>query len=97
MISGGGSFSRLGMHVGADWWTNLSAYEDHAPILDLDTGSVCVSVTIAGRAVGDAAVEFARELARQAARFAAEVERVHARQLRLAGDTGGGSGNGEAA
>jgi hypothetical protein len=36
-----------------------------------------VSLSIADRKTGAAAVEFARELAAQAARFAAEVERLH--------------------
>ena len=37
-----------------------------------------VSVSIAGRETGEAAVEFARDLASKAAEFAAEVERLHA-------------------
>ena len=31
--SGGGSFATLYLQVGADWWTLLSTYEDHPPIL----------------------------------------------------------------
>ena len=78
MRSGGGSFARIGLHVGADWWTFLSAYPDHTPILDISCGSTTVSLSIADRKTGTAAVEFARELASKAARFAAEVERLHA-------------------
>ena len=37
-----------------------------------------MSLSVAGRKTGAAAVEFARELADKAARFAAEVERLHA-------------------
>ena len=38
-----------------------------------------MSLSIADRKIGAAAVEFARDLASQAAKFAAEVERLHAR------------------
>ena len=79
MKSGGGSFGRIGMYVGEDWWTWLSTYEAHTPILDISCGSTTVSLSIADRKVGIPAVEFARELARGAARFAAEVERLHVR------------------
>ncbi len=96
MRSGGGSFARLNMHVGGDWWTHLSTYEDHTPILDVDSGTLSVSFCIAGQQVGEAAVEFARELASQAARFAAEVERLHAKYSETSGN-GTGAGNGEAA
>lgn len=96
MKSGGGSFARLSVHVGGDWWTHLSTYEDHTPILDVDSGTLSVSFTIAGREVNEAAVEFARELASQTARFAAEVERLHAYQGETNGN-GGDAGNGEAA
>ena len=79
MKSGGGSSGRVGIYVGEDWWTFLSTYDDHTPILDLSCGSTTVSLSVADRKVGVAAVEFARELADKAARFAAEVERLHAR------------------
>jgi hypothetical protein len=79
MRSGGGSMTRIGMHVGQDWWTFLSTYPDHTPILDISCGSTTISVSIADRRTGAAAVEFARELAERAARFAAEVERLHVR------------------
>jgi hypothetical protein len=77
--SGGGSCGRVGLYVGEDWWTFLNTYDDHTPILDISCGSTTVSLSVADRKVGVAAVEFARELADKAARFAAEVERLHAR------------------
>lgn len=80
MKSGGGSMSHIGVYVGQDWYTHLSTYDDHTPILDISAGSVLVALGIAGRQVNTAAVEFARELASQAAKFAAEVERLHAWQ-----------------
>ena len=80
MRSGGGSFGRIGVHVGADWWTFLSTYDEHTPILDVTAGSTTVTFIIADRKVDDSALEFARELASQAAQFAAEVERLHAAQ-----------------
>jgi len=78
--SGGGSMAHVGVYIGEDWWTFLSTYEDHTPILDISCGSTTVSVSIADRRTGAAAVEFARELAAKAARFAAEVERLHAQE-----------------
>ena len=65
MKSGGGSSGHIGMYVGEDWWTFLSTYDDHTPILDISCGSMTVAVSIAGQQVGDAALEFARELASQ--------------------------------
>jgi hypothetical protein len=76
--SGGGSMARIGLHVGEDWWTFLSTYEDHGAILDIAAGSATVTVCFDGRRVTASAVEFARELAEKAAKFAAEVERLHA-------------------
>jgi len=97
--SGGGSSGRLSMQVGGDWWTHLSTYEDHSPILDIDAGSTSVSFCIAGRQAEESAVEFARELASQAARFAAEVERLHARNCGRTSQASasGPAGDGEAA
>ncbi len=80
MKSGGGSSAHVGMYVGEDWWTFLSTYDDHTPILDVTCGSATVSLSLADRKTGAAAVEFARDLAGKAARFAAEVERLHARE-----------------
>jgi len=80
MKSGGGSSAHVGMYVGQDWWTFLSTYEDHTPILDVTCGSAWVSLSVAERKTSAAAVEFARDLAGKAARFAAEVERLHARE-----------------
>ena len=93
MRSGGGSFARIGLHVGADWWTFLNAYDEHSPILDIAAGSTTVTFSIADRKIDDSALEFARELASQAAQFAAEVERLHAqhRQDSSTGETGEGS------
>ncbi len=79
MRTGGGSMARIGVHVGQDWWTFLSTYEDHSPILDIAAGSTTVSVCLDGTQVAATAVEFARELARKAAEFAAEAERLHIR------------------
>jgi hypothetical protein len=93
--SGGGSMTHIGMHVGGDWWLHLNTYEDHSPILDIDAGSVSVSVCFDGPQLTASAVEFARELADKTARFAAEAERLHTR------DSGSGDrrdgGDGEAA
>jgi hypothetical protein len=72
--------AHVGVYVGEDWWTFLSTYQDHTPILDISCGSTTVSLSIADRRTGAAAVEFARELADKAARFAAEVERLHAQE-----------------
>jgi hypothetical protein len=77
--SGGGSHGHVGMYVGQDWWTFLSTYDDHTPILDISCGSMTVAISVADRKVTDPALEFARELAAQAAKFAAEVERLHAK------------------
>ena len=79
MKSSGGSSGHVSMHVGQDWWTFLSTYDDHTPILDISCGSTTVSLSIADRKVDIPAVEFARELAEETARFAAEVERLHVR------------------
>jgi tRNA/tmRNA/rRNA uracil-C5-methylase (TrmA/RlmC/RlmD family) len=78
MKSGGGSSAHVGMYVGEDWWTFLSTYDDHTPILDVTCGSATVSLSVADRKTGTAAVEFARDLADKAAKFAAEIERLHA-------------------
>jgi hypothetical protein len=96
--SGGGSFGRIGLHVGADWWTFLNTYDDHSPILDVAAGSTTVTFSIADRNIDDSALAFAQELASRAVQFAAEVERLHA-QHRQDGAIGGGSGagSGEAA
>jgi hypothetical protein len=92
--SGGGSFGRIGLHVGADWWTFLSTYDDHSPILDVAAGSTTVTFSIADRNIDDSALAFARELASRAAQFAAEIERLHAQhsQDNDTGETGAGSG-----
>jgi hypothetical protein len=95
MRSSGGSFARINLHVGGDWWTFLSTYDDHSPILDVAAGSTSVTFSIADRKADDCALEFARELASQAAQFAAEVERLHAQHSQDSGEAG--SGRGEAA
>ena len=77
MKSGGGSLTSIGVYVGEDWWTHLSTYHDHTPILDISVGSMTVALSIAQQKVSPSAVDFARELASQTARFAAEVERLH--------------------
>jgi hypothetical protein len=96
--SSGGSLTSIGVYVGEDWWTHLSTYDDHTPILDISVGSMTVALSIAQLKVSTAAVEFARELASQVARFAAEVERLHGEHLPDQGATGNsGAGAGEAA
>ena len=45
MKSGGGSSAHVGMYVGEDWWTFLSTYDDHTPILDVTCGSATVSLS----------------------------------------------------
>jgi hypothetical protein len=77
--SGGGSMARIGLHIGDDWWTFLSTYDEHGPILDIAAGSTMVTVCIDGSQMTASAVEFARELAGRTAQFAAEAERLHAR------------------
>ena len=98
MRSGGGSFARISLHVGADWWTFLNTYDEHSPILDVAAGSTTVTFSIADRKLDDSALEFARELASRAAQFAVEVERLHA-QYSQDSETGNGCsvGDGEAA
>ena len=54
---------------------------DTTPILSVDAGPSCVSITTKGRVADQAAVEFARALAREARKFADEMERMHAAQL----------------
>ena len=98
MRSGGGSFARIGLHVGADWWTFLNTYDEHSPILDIAAGSTTVTFSIADRKIDNSALEFARELAGRTAQFAAEVERLHAQHGQDNGtDNGCGAKNGEAA
>ena len=53
MKSGGGSSAHVGMYVGQDWWTFLSTYDDHTPILDITCGSATVSLSVADRKTGD--------------------------------------------
>ena len=43
MRSGGGSSGHIGVYVGEDWWTHLSTYDDHTPILDISCGSMTVA------------------------------------------------------
>ena len=97
MRSGGGSFGQISLHVGQDWWTFLSTYDDHSPILDVAAGSTTVTFSIADGKADESALEFARELASQAAGFAAEVERLHAQHGQDASTGDRGAGDGEAA
>lgn len=80
-MSEGGSFCRVGFHVGADWRVICHTYDDTTPIFDIDAGSASVAISVRGRQAGKAAVEFARTLADEAAKFADEMERMHAAQL----------------
>ncbi len=86
------SFSRLGLHVGADWLVRCCAYSDRTPILDVDAGSVSIGICIRSERVDEVALNFARALVREVQVFAAEVERLHAGQT--ATDD---NGNGKAA
>jgi hypothetical protein len=95
--TGGGSFGRINLHVGQDWWTFLSTYDEHSPILDVAAGSTTVTFSIADRKADDPALEFARELASRAAQFAAEIERLHARHSQDGATGEPGAGDGEAA
>jgi hypothetical protein len=95
--SPGGSSGHVGIYVGQDWWTFLSTYEDHTPILDISCGSMTVAIAIAERTVTGPALEFARELAAQAAKFAAEAERLHGLRVGNGKAREGGAGAGEAA
>ena len=97
MKSSGGSLTSIGVYIGQDWWTHLSTYDDHTPILDISVGSMTVALGIAQQKVSTAAVDFARELASQAAKFAAEVERQHGEHLNGNSATADGAGAGEAA
>ena len=97
MRSGGGSFARINLHVGADWWTFLSTYDEHSPIMDVAAGSTTVTFSIADRKADDCALAFARELASRAAQFAAEVERLHAQHSRDSATGEAAAGSGEAA
>ena len=97
MRSGGGSFGQISLHVGQDWHTFLSTYDEHSPILDVAAGSTTVTFSIADRKVDDSALAFARELASQATQFAAEVERLHAQHSQDSGTSETGAGSGEAA
>jgi hypothetical protein len=63
MSAEGGSFSRLGLHVGADWHVRCSTYDDRTPIFDIDAGMSSVVISLRGRAADQAGVEFARALA----------------------------------
>ena len=97
MRSGGGSFARINLHVGQDWHTFLSTYDEHSPILDIAAGSTTVTFSIADRTVHDCALAFARELASRAAQFAAEIERLHAQHGQDSATDEAGTGSGEAA
>ena len=55
--------SHIGVYVGEDWYTHLSTYEDHAPILDISAGSAMVALSLASQEVSAPAVEFARDYA----------------------------------
>jgi len=52
--------TRIGFHVGQDWWTFLNTYDDHGPILDIAAGSAAVTFCFDGSQVTAAAVEFTR-------------------------------------
>ena len=80
-MSGGGSFSHLSYHVGADWHVRCSTYAGTTPILSLDGGPSALAITTRGKVADQAAVDFARELVRAAQRFADEMERMLAAQL----------------
>jgi hypothetical protein len=77
----GGSFARIGFHVGTDWRVDCHTYDDSTPLFDIDAGTSSVVISIRKNNPDDSAVKFARALVREAQKFAAEVERMHAAQL----------------
>ena len=80
MSSKGGSFSRIGFHVGTDGRVWCHTYADATPILDIDNGGSSVGISVS-RTPDKATVEFAKALADEARKFADEMERLHAAQL----------------
>ena len=85
MSSDGGSFGRLGVHVGADWWVWCSTYPARTPILNIDAGPLGVVFNLRDDKADERAVEFARALVTEAQRFAAEVERLHTERQQAEG------------
>ncbi len=77
-MSGGASFSRIGVHVGADWLVRCSTYLEGTPILAIDTGRIMLNISIEGKDADQSAVDFARALVRNGQAFASAVERIHA-------------------
>jgi hypothetical protein len=81
MSGPGGSFGSASLYVGTDGRAWCSQYPDELPILTVNTGSMTVTITPAGRKQpGPHVVAFARELAAEVARFVAECERLSAAQ-----------------
>lgn len=76
----GGSFSRIGFHVGSDWRVSCRTYDDASPLLDIDAGTSSVVISVRHRNPDKAAVEFAGALADEARKFADLIERMHAAQ-----------------
>jgi hypothetical protein len=77
-MSTGGSFSHLGLHVGASFCVRCATYPDATPILSINVGDTTLSLSPSGKDATDDALAFARDLAHQAQAFATEVERMHA-------------------
>jgi hypothetical protein len=86
VISAGGSFGQLSVHVGADWRVWCDTYPESTPILNIGVASTGVVLCIADERISAEAVSFARKLAREAERFAADVERLNAAQKTAARD-----------
>jgi hypothetical protein len=89
VISDGGSFGQVNVHVGSDWRVWCMTYPEQAPILTISVASTTVVFCLAGEQVGAEFAAFARELARGTDRFAAEAERLHAAGHRAVGQAGG--------
>jgi hypothetical protein len=73
-----GSFSRVSVHVGADWTVRAITCPGQVPLLEIGAGQTEISFCLSSRDLRASTVEFATELARETERFAAEVQRMYA-------------------
>ena len=78
MSGAAGSFSRVSVHVGADWTVRAVTYPGQVPLLEIGAGQTAISFFLSSRVLRSSTVEFATELARETERFAAEVQRMYA-------------------
>jgi hypothetical protein len=81
MSGGGGSFGRIGFHVGTEWQVYCYVYDDTTPIFDICAGSTSVAISVRDKTADKEAVEFARALLCGAQKFADEMQRMHAAHL----------------